>query len=262
MSDPVFDINQALGETYEYGGRSPLLPESYYPCILHVASSGTSEPKMQQAKGKGGVLLTDEFQQPIMEEGGDTPFVELTADVYEGPFAGAQVTRKVYITPGKTGRALGKWLGACHAITMQHAQTAAVCGRFGIVLPTGAQVRPEGKESPEQAFRRQVQTTIAAGFYAMDAGQRLAFVAALLNVVAWDGKRVVVKLGIEQGQQKKRDGIPAFLADGTPDCYFNNIFDGFLPLADEKKGLAWVRAVEYPKQEATKAAMDATPNAG
>jgi len=256
MSDPVFDVNAALGETYEYGGRTPLLPESYYPCVLHVVSTGTSDFKMVPVKVKGQVQ-NDEFGQPLMEEGGDTPFVELTADVYEGPFAGAQVTRKVYITPGRTGKALGKWLGACHAITMQHAQTAAICGRFGIAMPTGAQVKVEGKETPEAAFRRMVQTAIAEGFYAMDAAKRLAFVAALLNVVQWDGKRVVVKLGIEKGMQKKDgEGRPQVLADGAPDCWHNNVFDGFLPLTDEKKGLAWVRTVEFPKQEATKALMD------
>ena len=256
MSDPQFDVNAALGETYEYGGRSPILPESYYPVILHVISTGTSDAKMVPVKVKG-VEQMDEFGQPIMEDGGETPFVELTGDVYEGPFAGAQVTRKVYITPGRTGRAVGKWLGACHAITGQHVPTAAICTRFGIALPTGAQVKVEGKETSEQAFRRQVQTALADGFYAMDAAKRLAFVAALLNVVNWDGKRVIAKIGLEQGKQKKRaDGSLATLADGSPDCYFNNNFDGFLPLMDEKKGLAWVRSVELPKQEATKALMD------
>lgn len=257
MSDLQFDVNAALGETYEYGERQQILPESYYPMILRVASVGSSDPKIVEVKVKGEVQ-TDESGAAIMEEGGNTPFVELAADVYEGPFAGAQITRKVYITTGKTGKALGKWLGACHAITMQHAQTAQVCAKFGITLPTGAQVRVEGKESPEQAFRRMVQSTIASGFMAMDAAKRLAFVAALLNVPAWDGKRVIVKLGIEKGMQKKRDGVLLLHPDGSPDCYYNNVFDGFLPLTDEKKGLGWVRNVEFPKQEATKVLMAET----
>ena len=245
MSDPQFDINTALGETFEYGGRV-ILPASYYPVILHVGDTGTSEAKMVQVKVKG-VVQMDESGNALLEEGGETPFVEVTADVYEGPFAGAQVTKKLYITPGKGGGAIGRWLGACHAITGQHAMTEAVCKQFGVALPVAALVRPEGTESPEQAFRRMVRQALAGAFYAMDAAKRLAFVAALLNVVRWEGKRVIVKLGLED------------YTDREGNVRSSQTVDGFIPLTDEKKGLSWVRAIEIPKQEATKALMDAAP---
>lgn len=245
MSDAQFDPNQALGETYEYGDRT-ILPASYYPVILSIGDTGTSEPKMQELKVKGEVQL-DEAGNAVMVEGGETPFVEVTMSVYEGAFAGEQVTKKVYITPGRGGGAMGRWLGACHAITGQHAATGPVCAKFGIVLPSGAAVRPVGDETVDQAYRRMVRAALAEAFYGMDAAKRLAFVAALLNVVAWEGKRVIVKLGVED--YVARDG----------QARSSNNVDGFIPLTDVKKGLAWVRAVEFPKQEATKAMMDAAP---
>ena len=110
MSDAQFDPNQALGETYEYGDRT-ILPASYYPVILSIGDTGTSEPKMQELKVKGEVQL-DEAGNAVMVEGGETPFVEVTMSVYEGAFAGEQVTKKVYITPGRGGGAMGRWLGA------------------------------------------------------------------------------------------------------------------------------------------------------
>lgn len=260
MSDPQFDVNQALGETYEYGGRQPLIPASYYPVIVRVVGTGSSDAKMVDVKDRDGNIVTDELGNPVQEEGGETPFVEIAAEIYEGPFKGFEITRKNYITPGRSGKAIGKWLGATHAITGAKAQTAAVCQAFGITLPTSA--RAEGKETAEQAFQRAVRETIARGYFEMDAAKRLAFVAKLVNVVAWDGKKVIAKIGIEKGMQKKRqDGSPAFDALGQPEHFYNNIFDGFLPLTDEKKGLPWVRAVEFPKQEATKAAMDAQATA-
>jgi len=243
MSDPQFDVNAALGESYEYGSRT-VLPGSYYPVIVHVGDTGASDPKMVELKIKG-VVQHDESGNPILVEGGDSPFVELTLDVYEGPFAGEQVTKKLYITPGKTGGALGRHLGACHAITGQHAQTTAVCAKFGIVLPGPGQTRPEGTETMDQATRRGVRTVLANAFYAMDSGKRLAFVAALLNVPAWEGKRAIVKLEVEE--YVSRDG----------QARSSNAIGGFLPLTDAKKGLAWVRLVEIPRQEATKALMDA-----
>lgn len=242
MSDPQFDVNAALGETYEYGSRT-VLPASYYPVVLAIGDTGTSDPKMVEVKVKG-VVQTDELGNAIMTEGGETPFVELTMSVYEGPFAGEQVTRNVYVTPGKSGAAIGRWLGACEAITGQKAATGLMCGKFGIALPAGGSVRPIGEETVEQAYRRGVRAALADGFFAMDAAKRLAFIAALLNVVAWEGKRVVVKLGIEE--YTSRDG----------QLRSNNVVDGFIPLTDAKKGLAWVRAIEFPKQEITKKMMD------
>jgi hypothetical protein len=253
------DINAALGETYEYGGRAPILPPSYYPCTLHVVSTGSSEPKMVQVKDREKNVILDEVTgQPLMEEGGNAPFVELHALVYEGPFTGYEVTRKCHIVTGKAGGALGRWLGACHAITRQHAQTLAVCQKFGVALPAPSSVRPVGKETAETAYRAAVRTAIADGFYAMDAATRLAFIATLLNVVAWDGKKVIVKVDLDEREAVK-DGVPLFNDDGSRRIYYNNDFGGFLPLDDEKKGLAWVRAVEFPKQEATKVAMASAP---
>lgn len=240
MSDQQFDINAALGETYEYGSRT-VLPASYYPVILSIGETGTSDAKMQELKVKGEVQV-DESGQVIMVEGGETPFIEVTMSVYEGAFSGEQVTKKLYITPGRTGSAIGRWLGACQAITGQSAQTAAVCQRFGIAMPTGA--RATGNETADQAYKRATREALADGFYAMDAAKRLAFVAALMNVVAWEGKRAIVKIGIED--YTARDGS----------ARSSNVVDGFLPLQDPKKGLAWVRLVELPKQEATKAVMD------
>lgn len=251
MADQQFDVNNALGESYEYSTRT-ILPESYYPVIVHVNDTGVSDPKTVPLKVKG-VVQKDELGNDVMVPGGMAPFVKLTLDVYEGPFAGSQIERNVYITPGQGGGAIGRWLGACHAITGQRAQTEAICAAFGVQLPTGAQVRPEGKETPDQAFKRQVREALAAGFYDMDSAKRLAFIAKWLNVPAWDGKRAIVKLGLE-GQAAQDGRIDP--ATGKVQVFYNNNVDGFLPLADEKKGLAWVKAVEFPKQAATKAMME------
>lgn len=243
------DLNAALGESFEYGDRQ-VLPESYYPVILHVTSTGSSKEKMVPVLDAQGNPTGDE------EEGGNTPYVEITADIYEGPFAGVQVTRKTYITPGKKGGALGRWLGACLAITRQSAQTGAVCAKFGVVMPTAASVRPEGKESVEQAQRRAVRQAIAEGFYAMDAATKLSFIETLLSVPAWEGKRVIAKLDLESQEAQDKRIDPA---TGKVRVYYNNVFAGFIPLDDDKKGMSWWRAIEQPKQVAAKEKMDAPP---
>lgn len=245
------DINAALGESYEFGDRE-ILPESYYPCMLTVLSTGASKEKMVPVKDAQGNPTGDE------EVGGNTPFVELIANVFEGPFAGKQITRKAYITPGGKGGALGRWLGACHAITGMHAPTGMVCAKFGIALPTAAMIRPEGKETVDQAARKAVRLAIAEGFYAMDAATRVNFIATLLNIPAWDGKRCIVKLDLES-QEAQNGAIDP--ATGKVRIYWNNTFAGFIPLSDEKKGMAWWRAIELPKQVETKQLMDAQAGA-
>lgn len=241
------DYNAAMGEQYEFDDRV-VLPESYYPAMLRVLSTGVSKVKMVPVRDASGNATGEEV------EGGSAPFVELLVDVTEGPFAGTQLKRNAYIVPGAKGGALGRWLGACHAITRQHPMIPQVCGRFGVVLPTAATIRPEGKETMEQAVRKAVRGAVADGFYAMDPATRLDFIATLLNVANWDGKRVIVKLGLESQEALNGALDPA---TGKVRVYFNNSFDGFIPFDDEKKGLAWWKSIELPKQIETKAAMDA-----
>ena len=251
------EINAALGLTYEYGDRAPLVPASYYPARLHVVSTGTSEPKVKYVDG-------EEI------EGGNFPFIEISADIDDGPFKGFNVTRKSYITPGASGKGMGRWLGACHAITGQYPPTGAVCQKFGIVLPNPAQVRPIGKEAAEHAYKNAMLAALAEGFFAMDAATRLAFIATLVGVVSWDGKRAIVKIGLETQYSLKGSDVrynEGEWAKLTPQqqgdelaagyrAFSNNNFDGFLPLGDAKKGLSWVVASEFPRQLEAKAAME------
>lgn len=226
------DIDSVLGEQNEFGPRV-VVPESYYPVILHVGQTGVSDPKPAEYDDVTGEL--------VKEEGGNVPFVELTADIYEGPFAGVQITRKTYMTPGKSGKGIARWRGACKAITRMSSQTAAVCQRFGITLPT-----PDGKNTAD------VQAALGEGFFALDPANRLAFMSAVCNLPAWDGKRVLVKLGLES-----REGDTPNPVTGKKPIFHNNNFDGFYALDDEKKNLAWYNAVEKPKQIEAKKAMDA-----
>jgi hypothetical protein len=230
-----FDLNQALGETYEYGARE-VLPESYYPVIVHVGESGVSKERTEQvAQGDGSVV-------DVLK--GNTPFFELTLDVYEGPFAGKQVTRKIYPSPGENGGALGRWLGACKAVTGMAAPTQQACQKFGVTLPNSASVRVEDGERPEQAYARAVRAAVGKWYTGASTDQRMAFMAFVLCASAWEGKRAIVKLEVED--YKGRDGK----------VRSNNNVAGFIPLTDAKKGLPWVRAVEFPKQETTKQLME------
>lgn len=258
----TIDINQALGDQYEYSPRT-VLPDSYYPVTLHVVGTGLSEPKMVDAKDEdGNVIIDPATGKPQQEEGGNSPFVELEVTVTDGPFAGSIIRRKAHIVPGKQGGAIGRWLGAARAITRTPVQTQAMAQKFGIALPTTA--TPQGKETPEQAARRAVRQALAAGFYALEPAQRLAFIKAALMVDAWEGKTVICKLSLDQSWQDangKRYNeaqyklLPAHVQE-TLKGYSNNDFAGFLPLDDETHGLKFVKGIEFPKQEKAFAIMN------
>jgi hypothetical protein len=72
-------------------------------------------------------------------------------------------------------------------------------------------------------------------------------------VSAWDGKKVIVKLSLEERDVVGNDGVTR--------KYSNNDYAGFLPLDHKEHGIVFVQAVEYPKQEHAKAVMSGAATA-
>jgi len=68
-----------------------------------------------------------------------------------------------------------------------------------------------------------------------------------LNIAAWDNKKIIVKPKVESRNYKKDDGTAA--------VFSNNQMNGFFPLDDADKGLAKLRAANFPLvgQEGTQA---------
>jgi hypothetical protein len=238
----MISVNDALGERAEDSKRV-ILPESYYPVQLSIGALGTTDLRMDDVKdAQGNKVIDSATGQPLQEEKGGVPFVEATASVYDGPFAGIDVQQKLYFSPGKKGGGLGLYLGATKAITHTGANTLAVCGTFGVPLPS------QGNMNPKE-FSTAIRAAIADAFFTFEPAKRLDFVAKLLNLAAWDNKKIVVKLKVETRNYTKDDG--------TPGAFSSNQMNGFYALDDKDKGVAWVRAHEFESQQEAYDAMSA-----
>ena len=242
MANPTaLSVNDALGERAEDSKRV-VLPESYYPVQLSVTGIGTTDVKQVQAKDANNKPAVDDNNQPIMIEGGGVPFAEVSSTIFDGPFKGITVTQKQYFSPGRKGGGLGLALGATKAITRAGANTLSVCQKFGITLPS------QGSMDPKE-YSQAVREAIADAFFDFDPAKRLDFVSQLLNLPAWDGKKIVVKLNVESRAYKS--------AEGEDRTFSENKLAGFFPIDDPKKGVAWVRATEFPAQQEAYDAMSA-----
>lgn len=212
MSNNVNDLNALLGETQEYGKRT-ILPESVYPVTIHVGEPGITDPKE--------------------DGGGSTPFVKITASIYDGPFAGVDIEDTLYLTPGKKGGGLGLYLGATKEVTGQAANVAAACQEFGIPLPNTVGMDSKGASTL-------VREAIRDAFYELEPQKRLAFVLRLFNMKAWEGKKVIVRVDLETRKFTN--------ADGEEKEFTSNRIRGWFNLNDKRRGMAHVKQIAIPFQ--------------
>jgi hypothetical protein len=199
---------EALGETPEYGTRKArvILPESLYIAHIGVEEVGVTPEREGVVKDSSGEVFTNIRGEEVAL--GNSPYVQVTTTVHEGPLVGNGFSSRFYITPGK-GR----------NIAFVNIKALA---EFGITLPQGAST-----EDSQRAF--------AQNYLSLDPEQRLAFMCKWANVDQWDGKIVVVKVGQEAGEER----INEFT--GLPETPIFNRLQGFYAMTDTKRGAVTVR---------------------
>jgi hypothetical protein len=206
---------EAQGETPEMGGgRRILLPESYYPIRVTIEKIDVTDVKED---GSGGSV-----------------FAQVNGMVYDGPFAGNDQSARLWLTPGSTGGYIGWVAATVKAITGAEVNTKAL-DQYGIE-PVGGT-----KEEMRESFRDQ--------YLALTPDERLAFMQMYCKISTWDGRQCIGHVGHEQGNKQRID-------EATGQAYFPMYgrWLGFYSLTDAKKGLAFVKTVCYPAQEASAAA--------
>lgn len=249
----ALDINKVLGETQEYGGRRLVLPESYYPMQLAIGEVKTTDLKTNQ----DGEII-----------GGGTPEINVIGSVFEGPFEGSDVKARLYPTPGKAGGGFGLFIGATSAVTGQRANVVEALKKHGIVLPSQGALN-------EKDYRVLAREAIRDGFLNLDPAKRLAVVLEAFRFAEWDGKKAIVKLIVEtsyfhvvgdtktqlrdvKGGMSAKQQYEEYFNNEGPDSvvsYDDNRWNGYFALDSAEKGLGFVRAVEFAKQERARQAM-------
>ena len=212
------DLNEAFGETNEYANRV-VFPESYYVGTLNIQEVGNQENEKQ------------------------TPFAKVEFTIAEGPFAGQSIQDKLYLTPGAKGGGLGLFLGATKAITGQSANIPAIAAKYGIALPVYG-----GGDMKE--FRQDLRRSFAEQFAMLDADKKLSSMLELFNVKQWDGKKIVVKVEIDQQEAKEPDPVT-----GIKKVFIKNQLRGFFGQGDTARGLGYVRSTAHKKQQEDREAM-------
>jgi len=202
----------ALGEENEFSERV-LVPDSYYPTVLGVLEVAVTDRKAWTPPDGGPEV-----------EAGYLPYVRLSSNIDDGPFAGANIVRNYFINAGSVKNLKGGKIqllnGACYAITGQHV-AFDVLPQFGIVLPTSPDAGEEAR-----AFQTRVRRLFAEGFVALDPARRL-----------------------ETYRMTDENGMPAFDSQGNERYGSSNDVAGFYPLSHEKYSLAYVTRIEFPKQQ-------------
>lgn len=227
MSTNNGQIATLLGDIPEYGGGPRvLLPASYYIGTLEVDEVDMSPEREGVIENEDGSPFLDANDNEVTL--GHSPYAQMTCEVDEGPFAGNGFTGRFWLTPGK-GRNIGFVQHAAKAISGQGVNTK-VLSDFGFEFPA-----KQTQEEAQQMYRRY--------FYALGAEDRVTFMTKYCNIGKWDGKSVVVKVGIEDGNEKQNETTGELY---TPQF---NRFQGFSSLNAGKKGAGWVRNVCHPKQE-------------
>jgi len=212
MSD--FDAAvQAMGEIEEYSSNRTTLPDSYYPGILSVIQYDVTLPKYEDP------------EHPTVMTGGGSPFFQLGLAVVEGPYKGAETESRFYLTPGK-GPNIGFVNSAIKNVTGKPADTTAL-KQFEFTALTG------NKESIQGGFRDQ--------FRALSADDRKIFMEKYARVRSWDGRKVIVKVGVEENTWTTDEGEER--------TTMRNRFAGFFTLTHSKKGLTYCKHTAFPMQE-------------
>ena len=172
MEDPFADV-QTMPE-FTSGRRVWVLPEGHFCAQLGTLNVGSTEERLDDT----GATI------------GGSPYVDLQATVMpeDSPFAGTQVNRWLYLTPGK-GPNLHFLRAACHSITGQQANVEA-WAKFNVTVPATGDAESRTKSFIEQ-------------FWALPAAARLDMMLDYLRVSAWDSKTVITKLAIEESKRKR-----------------------------------------------------------
>ena len=243
MGNGNSNIATLLGDIPEYGGGPRvLLPESYYNMTLAVLDTDTTDPAVDDeenpvmTKEKDGSLFEDANGEQVQR--GCSPYVELECEADEGPFQGHGFRGRFWLTPGK-GPNIGFVQHAAKAISSKTVNTKLL-NEFGFEFP--AIGKSLSSEALKQA-RLEAQQLFRKYFYVLSADDRLDFMVRYCRVGEWDGKSVVVKVGIEPGQERMDDTTGQLY---TPEF---NRYQGFHALNDASKGAGWVRSVCHRKQE-------------
>ena len=212
----------ALGEYQAFGDARIVLPASMYPVKLAIRD----------------VKTTDVQNEGTEEEYGGVPYVDLVGDIYDGPFTGESIEARLKMQPGKSGGLLGFLKGATKTITRQPA-VSEVLAKFFDFSHLG-QGDPKDK-----GYRTAVREALRDQFWQLDPAQRLEFMLKYLRIQQWDQKSVIAQVGT-----REYDSNNINPATGAPYVNTVNTWQGFYDVTDPAKGLAFVKAVEFPKQEA------------
>ena len=195
-----FDVAvAAMGAIEEYGSARVTLPESYYPVQVSVTGQGT-----------GADVVDDEGE--LVKPG--TPWIQLSAMVTEGPYEGAETESRVFLTPGK-GANIGFVNNMAKAISGRPVSAAAL-DKYKFVFSD-----PKDREA--------VQNDFIARWWELTSDERVDFMAQYCNIGTWDGKALIIKIGVEDNNWKSDDGVEH--------TSYRNRFQGFYPVNDPKKGL-------------------------
>jgi len=238
------DILSALGETEEYAtSNRMLLPKGGYLMTISLGEDGMGVTgENQQGEVHEGVSHADGSEIPK----GNSPFVKLTMEVSEGPFAGKEISPRIYLTPG-AGKNIAFINSMVKAITGKPVDTSAI-QEFGFKL--------EGNNGEEiqQSFREQ--------FLRLEAEDRVNFMAQYARVEKWDGSQVVVMLDHEKPRTfvvTDEDGNEVLdettNLPQTRTVQYNSL-RGYYPLSHAKKGRKWIANHECPRQVDEAAALE------
>lgn len=211
---------KAMGEIDEFGGGGSLVPGSDYPVVLTIGDPGVS---------KNGA-----------------PFIALTGSIYEGPCQATDVTRNLYLSPGKSsneknpGGAVGFLTHACRIITGKEADE-------GVPAEYGFECDQETGETDE-AYGARAKKEFAIFYEGLSNEDRLAMMSGFLRIPLWDGKKVISAISVEESY-KDAEGNNVNTAVEGGKTFFNNRFAGFYALNDTKRGLEHFRKVCMKQQE-------------
>ncbi len=213
-------LDEELGSDAR-GVRQPVLPDGYYPVEISLRDFVSSREK-------------------------GTPGLYLIETVYDGPWEGTELrnfdTREwlTFGDPAKKGNMIGIMRHKIEHVTGQKPDAQAFVDFQFPLAGVPADQRTN---------------VIKSHFAGLSAEQRKDFMAKYARVNAWDKKRVIVALSIEQEEAKNADGSARLDDNGNQIIFDRNRVNNYFALNDAEHGINSVKK-QYAKQAEEKKAMD------
>lgn len=211
MSD--FDVAvAAMGEIEEFGSSRITLPESYFQTKILVEETGIKENELDEDTGE----IIRAF----------SPWAQITLSVTAGPYTGAETSLRLFISPGKTGRAMGFLNNLTKVISGRPVNTQAL-KTYGFTFSN-----PKDRDAVQEDF--------ANHFFSMSSEDRHAFILDYMNIKGWDGREFISKVGVEENTWTTNEGEERTV--------YRNRLLGAYALNDARKGTKYVSSLDEQHQ--------------